>query len=647
MNSTSSRIAMSVLLSAVLPLTVGLAGLYCLPSWHGQWTWHSEPLHSTIESVGGFSALTLGILLVLVSVQKQTVHPNVWLATSLVAKGTLDLFHAGLGPALPFVWFRCFSTFVGGLLFAAAWLPERFSTPKRLHILPVAAACVVTVFAVAALFFPDFPENRFESTEFGPVTRMVNAVGGALYIAASFYFLKRYRKQGKTEDLLWLNVSMLFGVSGILFDPSLHWNYAWWFWHGLRLTAWLLCLGYFFFVYAQAEKAVRVARDRLAREVAQRKQAEEDIRQKNRFLNTVIESLTYPFYVLDADDFTIKIANSAAVTNDGSTRNACYALTRHNDKPCLGPSCPCPLETVVATGQPAIVEQEYRDRTGIVRNVEVHAHPITDTNGKVIQLIEYCLDITDRKRHETEREQFIGELAAKNAELERFTYTVSHDLKSPLITIKGFLGYLAKDMKSGNVERAHTDMARIHAAVDKMSQLLEDLLKISRIGRIVNPPQDVPMEKLLKTALDLLANRIAEKGIIVDAPAKLPVLYGDASRLGEVIENLLDNAVKFAGNQPHPRVEIQVSEDDRTYTVCLRDNGIGIEHQYREKIFELFERLGNEVEGTGVGLAIVKRIIDVHGGEIWVESEGLGRGSAFCFTLPKKHETGPDPERTA
>lgn len=647
MNRASSLIATSVLLAALLPLTAGLLGLWYVPSWNGQWFWRSEPLHSTVEAVSGFSALTLGIILVLIAGQEKTCHPNVWLATALVAKGTLDLFHAGVGPELPFVWLRCLATFVGGALFAAAWLPRRLTASHHLYVLPVSAGVCAAGLACFAMLFPYLPGVTFEALGMGPLTRTVNMLGGLMYLAAAAYFLKEFQMNKRTRDLLWLSVSLLFGVCALMFDPSLHWSYAWWFWHAWRLIACILCLTYFLFEYSRAEKAVRVANDRLAQEVIRRRQAQEQVRDQNRFLNTVIESLAYPFYVLDAADRTIKIANAAASSASHPHLSSCYEVPRGSGRPCSAPSNPCPLEEVCETGRPTIVEHVRHDEVGNLRHVEVHAHPIADSTGKVVQIIEYCLDVTDRKRHDNEREHLIAELASKNAELERFTYTVSHDLKSPLITIKGFLGYVEKDMASGNMVRLRSDIARIRGAVSKMSQLLDDLLELSRVGRIVNPPEHVPMDRLVKMALDLLAGRITERGITVDIPADLPVLYGDPARLREVLENLLDNAVKFAGNQPHPRVEIQVREDDDQHTIRIQDNGIGLESQYKDKIFQLFERLGNEVEGTGIGLAIVKRIVEVHGGTVWVESEGLGRGSAFCFTLPKENTSNIARERNA
>ncbi len=232
----------------------------------------------------------------------------------------------------------------------------------------------------------------------------------------------------------------------------------------------------------------------------------------------------------------------------------------------------------------------------------------------------------------TERERLIPELEARSSEVERFTYTVSHDLKSPLITIKGFLGLLKKDAAAGNAEAVERDIWRIEGAADRMSQLLDELLELSRVGRIGKPPEQVELDSLVLEALELVAGRLAERGVDVEVAHRLPVVRGDRSRLLEVLQNLIDNAVKYLGDQKSPRIEIGMRPGAET-VIFVSDNGVGIEPAYHEKIFGLFERLETEEEGTGLGLALVKRIVELHGGRIWVESEGWGRGSTFCFTL--------------
>lgn len=234
------------------------------------------------------------------------------------------------------------------------------------------------------------------------------------------------------------------------------------------------------------------------------------------------------------------------------------------------------------------------------------------------------------------REKLIQELETKNAELERFTYTVSHDLKSPLVTITGFLSYLEADVTSGNMERFRQDAERIRSAVEKMHTLLGELLELSRIGRLINPSGLIPFEELANNALELAHGQLESLRVTVSLRPNLPAVYGDPQRLTESLQNLIDNAAKFMGNQPDPQIEIGYDGDENGLSIFfVRDNGMGIPHELQGRIFGLFEKLDSRSEGTGVGLAIVKRIIEVHGGRIWVQSE-MGKGSTFFFTLPKK-----------
>jgi signal transduction histidine kinase len=240
-----------------------------------------------------------------------------------------------------------------------------------------------------------------------------------------------------------------------------------------------------------------------------------------------------------------------------------------------------------------------------------------------------------RLRSAAEREALILDLEAKNAELERFTYTVSHDLKSPLITVRGFLGFVEQDARAGNFDRMEADLARIVEATDKMRRLLDDLLELSRIGRLMNSPEAVAFDAIAQEAIQLVHGRLEARGVQVELAPGLPVVYGDRARLVEVVQNLIDNACKFMGDQPEPQITIgqQGADRDGKPIVFVRDNGVGIHPRYHEKVFGLFNKLDARGEGTGVGLALVKRIVEVHGGRIWVESEE-GQGATFLFTLP-------------
>ena len=239
---------------------------------------------------------------------------------------------------------------------------------------------------------------------------------------------------------------------------------------------------------------------------------------------------------------------------------------------------------------------------------------------------------TDRARHELERA--VGELEKRNAELERFTYTVSHDLRSPLVTVMGFLGAVEAAAAKGQTAQLRDDMARIRAAADRMDRLLKELLELSRVGRTARPSEEAAFADLVQEARSLVDGRLRQRGVRIEVAKGLPAVRGDRQRLVEVLQNLLDNATKFMGDQRDPRIEVGARQDQGRPVFFVRDNGRGIEPRYHEKVFGLFDRLDPTDEGTGVGLALVKRIVEVHGGRVWVESEGLGAGSTFCFTLP-------------
>lgn len=234
----------------------------------------------------------------------------------------------------------------------------------------------------------------------------------------------------------------------------------------------------------------------------------------------------------------------------------------------------------------------------------------------------------------TKLEEALNDLRDKNDELERFTYTVSHDLKAPLITIGGFAGLLKRDVNSGNEEKIHRSVDRIMDAVTKMERLLNELLELSRIGRIINEPVTVPFGDIVEETLSLTQGRLRANRIEVQVEAGMPKVNVDRARIVEVLQNLVDNASKFMGTQTNPKIEIGTKLHEGQQVFFVHDNGIGIEPAHHERVFGLFNKLETNTDGTGIGLALVKRIIEFHGGKIWIESQGDETGTTFWFTLP-------------
>ena len=275
---------------------------------------------------------------------------------------------------------------------------------------------------------------------------------------------------------------------------------------------------------------------------------------------------------------------------------------------------------VALTGEVASFDLDFA-----IQGRYYHVSAYQSGKGRFAAVID---DITDRKMKDEE-------IAKKNAEMERFTYTASHDLRSPLVTIKTFLGFLKEDLAERNEEKVAKDIEYMAVAANKMGVLLDELLEISRVGRVVNNPVRVTFRELAEEAVSAVAGRIAEKKVIVHVDEIELVLTGDRPRLAEIWQNLIENAVKYMGDQKAPEIVIGVERSGAETAFFVRDNGMGIDPRYQDKVFVLFDKLDAKSEGSGLGLALVKRIVELNKGRIWVESEGAGKGSCFKFTLPE------------
>ena len=240
------------------------------------------------------------------------------------------------------------------------------------------------------------------------------------------------------------------------------------------------------------------------------------------------------------------------------------------------------------------------------------------------------------RENESKLQQLLNELATKNAELESFAYTVSHDLKAPATTIEGFTQALREDFGSRLTAQADSYLTYMSDAARKMALLINDLLELSRIDRVREPRTELSLAELTLDTLASLKPRIEASGITVRVQQDFPKVWGERNRLVQVMDNLLTNAVNYIGkDNPSPLIEVGWEERQGDTVFFVRDNGMGIDAADFDRVFRAFERLpsGRKAsEGTGVGLAIVKRIIESHGGRLWLESES-GRGATFFFTL--------------
>jgi signal transduction histidine kinase len=282
------------------------------------------------------------------------------------------------------------------------------------------------------------------------------------------------------------------------------------------------------------------------------------------------------------------------------------------------------------------LEERIRERTKDLEEkgiaLERQARSLEESR-RAIKNVAYDLE---KSKHDLEEKK--GTLEKINKELDDFTYMVSHDLKEPLRSIDAFSKFIEDDYKERLDQEGKNYLERIRANASRMQALIEDLLEISRIERSKNPFEETQVEDIINESKLRLEYAIKQKNVEIVVRDKLPKVFCDPVRLAEVFVNLISNAIKFTDKQK-PVIEIGYRENKVFYEFYVRDNGPGIDEQYFAKIFEIFQRLGRreEYEGTGAGLTIVKKIVEMHNGKIWVESE-IGEGTTFHFTIPKGKE---------
>ena len=282
-------------------------------------------------------------------------------------------------------------------------------------------------------------------------------------------------------------------------------------------------------------------------------------------------------------------------------------------------------------------EKRYVRADGRVVWADVAIALVRDVFGMPMYEIAVFDDITERKQAEAALHAAHEELKRSNAELEQFAYVASHDLQEPLRMVASYTQLLGRRYEGKLDKDAHEFMSYIVDGATRMKQLIEDLLAYSRVGTKGQDFKPVALEAPLRRALFNLRAGIEEAGAAVTYDP-LPTVQGDEVQLGQLLQNLIANSLKFRSNSV-PRIHIAVSEKNSEVEIEVRDNGIGIEPQYYERIFMVFQRLFNKGEypGTGIGLAICKKVVERHGGRIWVESRP-GDGTSFYFTLPKRGE---------
>jgi PAS domain S-box-containing protein len=372
----------------------------------------------------------------------------------------------------------------------------------------------------------------------------------------------------------------------------------------------------------------------IIRDVTERKQMEEALRQSEEKYRTILEDIEESYFETD-------LAGNFTFVNDIGYRRLGYSreeLIGMNNRQLTDEETAKKVfqafSEVYRTGEPRRGgEWEIIRKDGTKGVFEISASLVRDSGGRPIGFRGTSRDITERKRAEEALKEKTEELARSNRDLEQFAYVASHDLQEPLRMVTNYVQLLAQRYKGKLDSDAHDFIGFAVDGAIRMWKLINDLLLYSRVGMRGKGLESTDCETVLNQSLNNLKVAIEENGAVVTHDP-LPTVMADHLQLGQLFQNLIGNAIKFRGNEP-PRIHVSAGRKGNVWTFSVRDNGIGIAPEYAQRIFVIFQRLHgrNEYDGTGIGLAICKRIVERHGGRIWAESE-VGKGATFYFTLP-------------
>ncbi|MBD1401236.1 sensor histidine kinase [Pelovirga terrestris] len=369
-----------------------------------------------------------------------------------------------------------------------------------------------------------------------------------------------------------------------------------------------------------------------ARQKWEKKLALEELRAGEAKYRLLFEANPHPMWAYDRDNLAFLAVNDAAVAHYGYSREEFLAMTIKDIRP---------PEDVSRLQKNIINRTSGLDRAGVWRHltkdgrllaVEIISHTMTFDGHRAEIVLAH--DISDRLKAEKALSDRNIELQRGNRILEQFNYAVSHELKTPLVTIESSLGLIQSSLPATMDPNLTRVFGYARTAARQLNDLLDSLLLMSQNDTVNSGSEAAPFRVLVQDAVDQLARENKLEGIRLTIAEEGPELCGDLNKLGQIWLHLIGNAAKYKGDQQHPAIDIGAEQIDHNIQFFVRDNGKGIERAYQGKIFGLFNKFDKTSDGTGLGLTLVQRAVEYYGGTIRVESAGLGKGSCFRFTLP-------------
>jgi PAS domain S-box-containing protein len=665
-----------LLLGIVIPIAVEIG----LDAYLTDAVWIHFPFHGIIEGFGAFAAFSLAFLILLSERHRANSVYGVWSLGAFTGMGVLDLFHAFSGPGNNFVWMHSLAVCAGGLFLSLSWVPSRLVPPRPGQWLPGVVILTAVGTAILSMSFPEAVPLMAVDGQFSGAARGLNMAGGIFFFIAMLRFMTLYRLHPDGLELMMAGFCALSGIASVMFTHSSLWGPVWWWWHCLRLSAYFVVTGFIILFYQEMMAALHrtngdlaYANKELQREMLERRQAEDRIREANELNEKILGTVPLPMDIVDEEGQILYVNRvMGAITGRPAIGQRCWSTYKDDKIQCAD----CPLRKGIPPGQVKSLEvsgalggrtlqishtgmtyggrravlEVFQDVTERKHNEEALKNLTADLQRRLEQLkasrtaaLNLTQDIDEARKRLGESRDALAiharDMERANEELEQFAYVVSHDLQEPLRMVASYVQLLAKRYR-GRLDADADDF--IGFAVDgvkRMQDLINDLLAFSRAGARGKEFVLTDCEEILDTTLQNLETAIAENHAEVTR-GPLPKLMADDGQLVHVFQNLIANAVKFRKKEAAPRIHVSCRTENKKFFFGVSDNGIGIAPEHYEKIFQIFQQLHprDEYPGSGIGLAICKRIVERHGGRIWVESE-TGKGSTFYFSLPSPQET--------
>ncbi|MCX6900378.1 MAG: ATP-binding protein [Verrucomicrobia bacterium] len=572
-----TKVLALVLLAGVLPLLVSLAAHAIF----GEAEHVQERLHECIELAGCCITLGVAILLLLRLRHEETSPHLLWVVAALVAMGTMDGMHSQIPFNEAFGWTRHASTFVGGMIFALVWLPVPAAAARRKRRFILAVGVLALAGSLAIYKWPERLPSSWLHGQFSSPVIAANVLGGLGFLAAALFFIRRYLREPRREDLVFASQTLIFSVSGLAFGFSHVWAADWWVWHGFRLLACSIVL-------VAAYETVTVLYEHIAQHALD---LEDRVRERTAELVQSNQSL-------QTEIIERKRAEKAV------EQSRCAALNMMED---------------------AVAARDVSEQTSeaLRREVEERRRAEDEVRRLNAELEQRVHDRT-------------AQLEVANKELDAFSHSVSHDLRAPLRSMTGFATILTEDYAPRLDDEGRRLLGTICSEAGRMGRMINDLLAFSKLGRQSMQVAEIDMTALAQGLFAQCAAQAPGRNIQFKLQP-LPPVHGDAALLSHVWSNLISNAIKYTRTKPVAEIEITGHAEDGQLLYCVKDNGAGFDMKYVQKLFGVFQRLHAEAdfEGTGIGLSLVQRIVQRHGGRVWAEGE-VNKGATFCFALPAR-----------